>query len=329
MANVKQVIIWEPKRSEKRKADGSVVPNEFVGKFRTRVQEGTPNAIRHTGRNDAGVEWDYWGVDVDSIAGKVRWIDIRDGGDYGLKIALFLESQKSLHQLTIPYDVRNLRRVMNHLCGLRKELEVAVVNVSYWVRKATDKNGNPKLDNMNRPIWAKDLSFRDVPEKFTFDEWKTFAAENGLDWFQETRGGKKVWNYESELKFWTGMVVKVQRFLLGTATVLPFCWNSVTASVSDGTEYTLTAEEIEELNAIYELIKPLYRFPFSRVETSADNVMLAPSADHTQAEPKANHTTRQPATMATSDDFPTQDLTSYPVGNAKEVPVPDDDDLPF
>ena len=55
----------------------------------------------------------------------------------------------------------------------------------------------------------------------------------------------------------------------------------------------------------------------------------APSADHTQEGPKANHTTRQPATMATPDDFPTQDLTSYPVGNAKEVQVPYEDDLPF
>lgn len=70
MNDVKRVVMWKPARAEKRKASGEIVPGEFVGKFRTKVKEGTPNAIRQTGRNEAGVSWDYWAVDVDSIAGR-------------------------------------------------------------------------------------------------------------------------------------------------------------------------------------------------------------------------------------------------------------------
>lgn len=49
------------------------------------------------------------------------------------------------------------------------------------------------------------------------------------------------------------------------------------------------------------------------------------------AEPKTYPTTRQPGATVTADDnFPTNDVTSYPeTGNAKQVPVPAEDDLPF
>lgn len=313
MENVKRVVMWKPARAEKRKPSGEIVPGEFIGKFRAKVPEGTPGAVRQVGKNEAGISWDYWAQEVDSIAGAVRWIDVRTS-DYGPTIALFLESPKALHQITVPYDVRNIHAIMNHLCGLGKELEVAFVNVSYWVRKATDVNGRLKLDKKDNPIWQKDLTFRDVPKKFSTDEWKKFSAENDLDWFQENRAGKTVWNFEKELAFWLSKVVAVQRFLLGTEKCLPFCWNSITACESPSPGGNLTREEIATCNSIYEAIRPLYRFPFSREESSADDVEFAPVAGYVS----------QPAAHAQPvDDFPVKDLTDY------EDSQPDLDTLPF
>lgn len=314
MNEVKRVVMWKPARAEKRKPSGEIVPGEFIGKFRAKVPEGTPGAVRQVGKNEAGISWDYWAQEVDSIAGAVRWIDVRTS-DYGPTIALFLESPKSLHQITVPYDVRNIHAIMNHLCGLGKELEVAFVNVSYWVRKATDVNGRLKLDKKDNPIWQKDLTFRDVPKKFSTDEWKKFSAENDLDWFQENRAGKTVWNFEKELAFWLSKVVAVQRFLLGTEKCLPFCWNSITACESPSPGGNLTREEIATCNSIYEAIRPLYRFPFSREESSADDVEFAPVAGYVS----------QPAAHAQPvDDFPVKDLTDYENGRPGNV-----DDLPF
>lgn len=313
MENVKRVVMWKPARAEKRKPSGEIVPGEFIGKFRAKVPEGTPGAVRQVGKNEAGISWDYWAQEVDSIAGAVRWIDVRTS-DYGPTIALFLESPKALHQITVPYDVRNIHAIMNHLCGLGKELEVAFVNVSYWVRKATDVNGRLKLDKKDNPIWQKDLTFRDVPKKFSTDEWKKFSAENDLDWFQENRAGKTVWNFEKELAFWLSKVVAVQRFLLGTEKCLPFCWNSITACEAPSPGGNLTREEIATCNSIYEAIRPLYRFPFSREESSADDVEFAPVAGYVA----------QPAAHAqSSDDFPVKDLTDY------EDSRPDLDTPPF
>ena len=71
---MKKVIFWEPKRTEKRKSDGSAIVGEFIGKFRTKVSEGTKGAIRHRGTLANGRDYDYWGLDVDSVSGKLRWI---------------------------------------------------------------------------------------------------------------------------------------------------------------------------------------------------------------------------------------------------------------
>ena len=270
MQTVKPVFIYKPVRAEKRRADGSIILDEYVGKFRTKVQPNTPGAFRHTGENAAGIKWDFWGYDIDSINGQLRWIDCRTG-DYGSTIELFLETPKSLRQLTIPFDVMNLHDIMNHLCGLGKEVEVAMLNVSYWVRPKTDKDGNVKLDDKKKPIWRKSITFRDITPQFSFDEWREFAAQHGLEWVQEKKIGKTEWNFQAELAYWLGRVVKMQRFLLSTEKVLPFCWNSMTAMKSDGTELTLTEEEIASLNAIYEGVRPLYKFPFGRTETTADD----------------------------------------------------------
>ncbi len=315
MQQVKQVVIWEPRRAEKRKPDGSIIPGEFVGKFRTKVQAGTPNAIRYTGENAAGKAWDYWGLDVDSINGALRWIDVRTT-DYGPKIVMFLETDKRLNQITVDYDVRNIHDVMNHLIALGKDIATAHLNISYWVRKKTDKDKNVKVGQDGKPIWQKSLSFRDVPERFTFEDWKKYSEENNLQWFEETRAGKKVWNFEAELSFWMGKLVGVQRFLLTTETCLPFTWNSVTACETGA----LTKEEIATIQSIYEAVKPLYRFPFGRTETTSDDVDLSPVAGY---DPNNAKHAADPFNTSAGDDFPTQDVTSYPEG------VPDLSDIPF
>ena len=316
MNDVKKVVMWKPTRAEKRKASGEIVPGEFVGKFRTKVPEGTPGAIHQVGRNEAGVSWDYWAQEVDSVNGVVRWIDVRTT-DYGPVICLFLESPKALHQITAPYDVRNIHAIMNHLCGLGKELEVAYINIAYWVRKATDAKGSLKIDKKGAPIWQKDLTFRDVPKKFSADEWREYAEKNDLQWFQENRAGKQVWNFEKELAFWLGKVVAVQRFLLGTEKCLPFCWNSITACESPSPGGNLTSNEIAACNNIYESVKSLYRFPFSREESSADDVELAPVAGYVSGTPSP-----QPERIRQPDNFPVLDVSDY------ENAVPGDD-LPF
>lgn len=309
MQELKPVFIYKPVRAEKRKADGSIIPGEYVGKFRTKVQPNTPGAIHHVGSNAAGKTWDFWAVDIDSINGQLRWIDCRTS-DYGATIELFLETPKSLRQLTIPFDVTNLHDVMNHLCGLGKEIEVAMLNVSHWVRPKTDKDGNVKLGDDKKPIWKKSITFRDVPPQFSFEQWRTFAAENGLEWVQEKKIGKTEWNFQAELAYWLGRVVQLQRYLLGTEKVLPFCWNSMTAMKSDDTALTLTDGEIATLNAIYEGVKPLYKFPFGRNETTADDFE---AADKTPVSQPANP----------DPNFPTADVTDY------ENATPELGDLPF
>ena len=104
MQQRKQVILWKPKRAGKLSPQGKPMPGEYVGKFATRVPEGTPGAIRNVGSNDAGRKWDFWETHVDSVAGNLRWIDKRDGGEYGTTLEVFLESNQFLHQISFKYD---------------------------------------------------------------------------------------------------------------------------------------------------------------------------------------------------------------------------------
>lgn len=267
--NLKPVFQYKPVKTEKLKG-GKIVPGEFEGAFRTKVAPGTPGSKHHTGENAAGKKWDFHAVDVFGISGTLRWIDCRTS-DYGSTIELFLETEKSLRQISIPFGVDNLHDVMNSLCGLKGEVHTAMLNVGYWVRMKVDFNKVVKLDKENKPLWKKTIQFRDVTPEFSFDEWKAFAAENGLEWVQTKKIGKTEWDFQAHLAYWMGRVVKLQRFLLTTESVLPFCWNSMTASASDGTVLTLTEGEIASLKAIYEGVKPLYKFPFGKTEATADD----------------------------------------------------------
>ena len=312
---VKQVIIWEPKRAADLTPQGKPTKREFVGKFRTKVPQGTPNAQRHTGENQAGRKWDFWGLDVDSVSGVVRWIDVRTT-DFGPKIVLFLETDKRLNQITFDYDVTILHDIMNAFLGLGKDLATAHINVSYWIRKKTNKDGTIKTDKDGKPLWARNITFRDVPNRFTFDEWKAFAAENGLEWVQTEKNFKKEWNTDAECAFWMEKLVAVQRFLLKTETCLPFTWNSVTAC-----ETGALKDLLPQINSVYDSIKPLYLFPFGGSRTTSENVEFAPPAGY-----DATNQAHAANPFDTSGEaFPTTDLTDHEKG----AEPGDDSDLPF
>lgn len=326
MQQVKQVVLWEPKRVADIDKNGKPTKREFVGKFRAKVPQGTPNAERHFGENAAGVRWDFWAVDIDNVTGIVRWIDVRST-DYGPKIVLFLESKNRLNQITVKYDVNNIHDIMNVFLGLGKELATAELSVSYWVRKKTDREGRIKTDKDGKAFWAQSLTFRhaiesvNIPGRYNFDEWKKYSEENGLQWFQEKRKGETEWNYEAELNFWMDKVVAIQRFLLKTDTCLPFTWNSVTACENG----PLTADEIAHINNVYESVKPLYLFPFGGSRTNSENVELAPPAgyDPNNAQHSAN-----PFDTADAVPFPTIDLTDHET-TAQPGDILDDNSLPF
>lgn len=286
MTELKPVFQYKPVKTEKLKG-GEPIPNEYEGVFRTKVSPNTKGAKRHAGENAAGKKWDFHAIDVHSVSGTLRWIDCRQS-DYGATIELFIETGISLRQITIPFNVENLHDVMNALCGLKKEVHTAMLNISYWVRVKKDSTGAIKLDKENKPLWKKTIQFRDVPNEFSFEEWKLFAAENGLEWVQVKKIGKTEWDFQAHLAYWIGRLVKLQRFLLTTDHVLPFCWNSITASKSDGTALTLTDDEIASLQAIYEGIKPLYKFPFSRNESTADDFESGNYAVQAKEQPASN-----------------------------------------
>lgn len=314
MQSVKQVILWEPKRAPDLDKNGKPTKKEFVGKFRTKVPQGTPNAVRHTGENAAGKRWDFWGLDVDSVNGVVRWIDVRTT-DFGAKIVLFLETPKQLNQITCDYDVNNLHDIMNAFLGLGKDLATAHINVSYWIRKKTNKDGTIKTDKDGKTLWARNLTFRDVAPRFTFEEWRKYAEENGLAWVQEKKNFETVWNYDAEMGFWLEKLVSVQKFLLKTDTCLPFCWNSVTAC-----ETGALKAELPHIQNIYESIKGLYQFPFGGIRTNSENVELAPPAGY---DPSNQQHAANPFDTADAVPFPTADVTSHSEGDANG------DDLPF
>lgn len=317
---MKNVIFWEPKRTEKLKTDGTPFPLDYVGKFRTKVNQGTPGAINFAGTLANGKKYDYWGLDVDSIAGKLRWIDKQDNGEYGTNLALFLESEKYLHKISVRYDPYNLKDVLNHLCGMGKEVASRVINISYWVRKAQKADKSLKVNDSGEPIWNKSLSFRDITPQFTFDEWKDFAQTNGLEWQQIKRAdGKKEWISDAEYQYWDGRLLGIQRFLLKEGLALPFSYNSMIACEAPNPSGggNLTADEIEQCKEIYERVKGEYKFPFSKNTVSADDVF-----DHPD---ESGHAARVEY-IEQARPLPSPDAVLRP--SQKGVPFPTEADAP-
>lgn len=323
---MKKVILWEVKRTEKRKADGSAIHGEYVGKFRTKVDAGTPGAIRHAGTLANGRTYDYTGLDVDSVSGKLRWIDKRDGGDFGTNLVIFLESEKFLHQISIKYDPYNLKDVVNHLCGLGKFVSTQVINLSYWVRKAKTADGSFKVNDKGEPIWNRSISFRDIAPQFNFEQWKDFVQVNGLEWKQiKKANGDKEWISDAEYKYWDSRLLGIQRYLLSEGTALPFMYNSMICCEAPNPSGggNLTPAEIQHCNEIYERVKADFKFPFGRTETNADSAF--DMVDQSEQAARVDFI-EQPAKR-----LPDQVVVDLPTDttNHEQGPQADDSDLPF
>jgi len=267
---MKKVILWEPKRSESPKS-----PNEYVGKFRTKVSVDTPGVRLYEGTLATGKKYSYHAKEVDSVSGVLRWIDKRNNGEFGTNIVLFLESESYLHQISIRYDPYNLKEIVNHLCGLGKSISTQVINLSYWVRRAKNESGAYKVNDKGEAIWNKSISFRDISPQFDFASWKDFAHKNGLEWNQITKSnGVKEWNSDAEYKYWDSRILGIQRYLLAEGTALPFMYNTMIGCEAPNPSGggNLTSDEIELCDNIYTRIRDEYKFPFSKQEVNADSV---------------------------------------------------------
>lgn len=325
---MKQCIFWEPRKAQKLSPNGTPIEGEFVGKFRTRVPEGTPGAIRHEGQNNAGRTWDYWGKDVDTVAGHLRWID-KIGGDYGTKIVLYFETERFLHRIACQYDATTLNNVLNAMLGVGKEVPTHFFNLSYWVRKATDTTGKVKVDDKGKIKWAQTLMFQDVRGIFNKDNpWKDYAEKHGLSWIQRKNArGETYWDSDAEIQFWDEKIVALQRMLLNAGTALPFTYNSliVCEAPNPSGGGNLSTNEIEECKRIWETIRDKYQMPYGASKTSADSFEDAP----------APPTAKQDYTEKSVPLPPPGPSNGQPPSNAVEVPFPEyemetgQDDLPF
>lgn len=304
---MKKVIFWDAKRAPDEKKG-------FTGVFATRVPHGTEGARRVSGALANGTAYDFSQKEVTVIRGRLRWID-KVGSDYGTKLVLFVESDKYLHRVSFSYDAVTLRTVMNNIRGLSKDIETAFLNISYWVRPDKDTNGVQKVSATGKPIYRETPTFQDISPMYDSEAYKAVVKEKGLEWQQVTDAtGKKTWRQDAEFKFWDTELVRTQRFLLSTETVLPFTYNSLTcceaANPSGGGN--LTSGEIELTREIYEKIKTAYVFPFRSADVDADDFesQSAPTATNTSsAAPQAD--TGFPASETTyvhdtscTDDLP-------------------------
>lgn len=287
---MKNVIFWDAKKAPLRNKSGQEIPNEYHGVFSTKVQAGTPMSFHYKGENkDAKIQWDYHARESTVIRGKLRWVDkiLPTFTGARAQIALFIEGEKSLHRVTIKYDAVNLNNVMNALCGMGKDIHNEFINLTYWVRKAKDAKGALKVDDKGNVKWAQNLIFQDVTPKFTFDEWKDFAQQNGLEWGQIKKAdGKKEWKMDAELKYWDSKMLAIQRFLLKEEVALPFTYGSLIACEAPNPSGggNLNTAEIAECTRIYERIKTEYKMPFGRVEVDADDFDPGAKVVATQSE---------------------------------------------
>lgn len=328
----KKVIQWQTKVSPKRTTDGMAIPDEFVGKFRTRVSPQTPGAIHYVGSNPAGKTWDYHAKEVGTISGHIRWIDkvLPSFTGATAEIILVFESEKAIHKVSVDYDPTHIRDIVNSLMGLGKEIDTHFANMSYWVRKKLDSNKRPVIMDNGNPRWLRNIQIADVTPHYTYEQWMDFAQKNGLEWVQHTDArGKKTWDSSNELKYWDSMLLRIQKHLLKTPTVLPFTYNSLIACEAPNPSGggNLTKEEIEHCREIWQQKKALMEFPGSRDESNADDILdgyapaapaVAPAAD-THEDPYSEPVrTTSPA----ADPFPTMDTRDY-------SPPPPTDDLPF
>lgn len=319
---MKQIIQWTPRAVQK----SPTKPNDWHGVFRTKVAPGTPGSIHHKGQIGAtGKDYDYYGLDVTQISGKIRWIDKVLPAYTGAQtqIIILIESEKALHRVEIPYDAGNLHNVMNMVCGLGKNISEWHVNLSYWVRPKKDSNGNIQHNDKGGVKLLKTFQIADVTPQFSFEEWKDFAQKNALEWSQKKRAdGKTEWVTDSALKYWDARLVATQRFLLKTHDCLPFTYGSLTACLAENPSGggNLTADEIEAAKVIYESKKGGYKFQNSRESVDADSVVGIQAAANTES-----------GGYEHDYSFPEMEPPAQMRSNAVQVDVPESEfsDLPF
>ena len=325
---MKNCIFWDAKKVPLRNKSGAEIPSEFHGVFSTKVDPTTPGAIHYKGANEsAKIEWDYHAKECTVIRGYLRWVDkvlpTFDGAR--AQIAVFIESEKALHKISLKYDATNLKDVMNAICGLGAHAATTFLNVQYGVWKAKNAKGEYKLTAKNEIRWAQQLQFVDVTPKFDYDQWRDFSQQNGLEWQQTKKAdGSTVWNSDAELKYWDSLMVKVQQFLLKEDIALPFTYGSLIACEAQNPSGggNLTKAEIEQCGRIYERIKAQYKMPFGRRE----------EVDADDYDPNANYTTPSPVQLAEQMPINNVGFPEYDTRDIEDQPSIagfDDQELPF
>jgi hypothetical protein len=316
----KRVIYWEV-TSYKQNPDSPA-----IGKLKTKVSPTTNGAIRFVGKNDAGKSWDYYGKVVDSVVGRLVWIDKVVDKFNGARILMVLESEKYLSKIHVPYSSQNQRDIINRLLGLGKALSSTNITMTYWVRPKKDKSGTLVLNDKNQQIMLKNILLKDIEPKFSFEGWKEYAEKNGLDWVQSKDAkGRVTWDDSAESKFWDGQIAAIQKFLINEDVAVPFSFNSFICgdipNPSGGPN--LSKDLIDKANEMYQSRKNNYEM--SNATQSSDDLDFS--------ETNTPSTFSAPANVMESDD-----IFSSPnpaVATTKAAPkdfaslVADDDDLPF
>lgn len=319
---MKPVIYWDAVAAPQRDKSGNVIPEKYTGAFRTRVPAGTPGAYHYSGETPAA-KWDYHAIEATVVRGYLRWIDkvLPTFENATAKLVLWMESDKTLHKISVDYNAQSMRDVMNRVKRLGKGVSAEFLNLEYWVREAVDNKKQVKTNDKGKAILAKTLQFKDVNPYFDYDAWQLEVSDKGLQWEQRTLpDGKKYWDNSKELAYWDNILISVQRYLLTTPDVLPFTYGSLTVCKNSNPSGggNLNDSEIEKCREIYEAKKAGYRMPFSKEAVDADDVLA-----NVGAAPVA--TTAQ---VAIADPFQASDADPFPTSEHKIAGF-DDSDLPF
>lgn len=334
---IKQVIKVETKRSPKRDANGNELPGQFVGNFRGKVAKGTPGALHYSGLTTANDPYEYWAKEASAVRGCVRWVDVIKG-TYGPKIFLYVENDKFLYQVVIPYDTAHLKQVGNWLLGIKGNLADGFFNFVYetWAKK--DKNKQQVMTSAGDPKWDTAFKILDAQPWKPFAEIRVYLESKGLEW--EKRYNPKTSSDENdsskEMGFWLSVILSIQKHLLGTDHVLPFTYGSELACPGDHPLGCgrLNEGELATCRAIWEGIRSQYSFPYAAAGASnADDVFGGNDsvAQEERISAISKPTQRQ---MDESDsmgfDDPGSDTTDHTIGaEALDMAPVFEEDMPF
>lgn len=309
----KKVILLEARRAPKRR-NGEPVPDKFIGVLACTVPEGTAGAFHYSGVTTLGKTFSRWQIEADVCRGYLRWVDVIQRDVY-TDILLYIESDKFLFRITLPYDATTLRTVANSLAGLADAgtLHDTWLNVSYnvWQKKKAD--GSPVVGENGQALWAYAVNFGDVIPLVPLDEMRDFQQKNGLEWGEvfDSKKNKMVPDPSAEMRYWMRCVIGVQQFLMQTENYLPFAYNSITAQANPHPLGfgNLTEGERRVCEERYRTIAGQYIFPWSNEGKSADDIFggdeapTLPAPSQPTPPPPPTPTTSAPvSTLATASD---------------------------